>query len=131
MGQSHDQDPAAAIDGIDGIDHTVWVVISKVAAVLLGGFILTYWVGAGFAKATVVFGLLDPGSAGGGSGVVQIFVFAFFAMWVSIEPSIVRTWIVWAVLTGFCVGLAVLPWPASTRNAGQSGASSTMSGPRQ
>ncbi len=92
------------------------LVVSRTAAAVLGGYIVTYWTGAAVAKMTIEWGLLSPVDAGMFSGLVQLVVYVAAIIWVCAAASMRKAWWVLAVLTALLVGIAVLlpgPPPAT------------------
>ena len=39
----------------------IWLIVSRVAAAVLGGYVVTYWTGAAVAKTAMAVGPLEPG----------------------------------------------------------------------
>ena len=92
------------------------LVVSRTAAAVLGGYVVTYWAGAAVAKITIEWGLLSPVDAGMFSGLVQLVVYVAAVIWVCAAASMKKAWWVLAVLTALLVGIAVLlpgPPPAT------------------
>jgi len=92
------------------------LVVSRVAAAVLGGYVVTYWAGAAVARMTIESGLLNPVDAGMFSGLVQLVVYVALIIWVCAAASMRKAWLVLAVLTALLVGIAVLlpgPPPAT------------------
>jgi len=92
------------------------LVVSRTAAAVLGGYVVTYWAGAAVAKTTIEWGLLSPVDAGMLSGLVQLVVYVAAIIWVCAAASMKKAWWVLAVLTALLVGIAVLlpgPPPAT------------------
>ena len=91
------------------------LVVSRTAAAVLGGYVVTYWAGAAVAKMTIEWGLLSPVEAGMFSGLVQLVVYVAAIIWVCAAASMKKAWLVLAILTALLVGIAVLlPGPPLT-----------------
>ena len=84
------------------------LVVSRTAAAVLGGYVVTYWAGAAVAKMTIGWGLLSPVDAGMFSGLVQLVVYVAAIIWVCAAASMKKAWLVLAVLTTLLVGITVL-----------------------
>ena len=84
------------------------LVVSRTAAAVLGGYVVTYWAGAAAAKMTIEWGLLSPVDAGMFSGLVQLVVYVAAIIWVCAAASMKKAWLVLGVLTALLVGVAVL-----------------------
>ncbi len=84
------------------------LVVSRTAAAVLGGYVVTYWAGAAVAKMTIEWGLLSPVDAGMLSGLVQLVVYVAAIIWVCAAASMKKAWLVLAVLTTLLVGITVL-----------------------
>src|SRR5882672_3573263 len=84
------------------------LVVSRTAAAVLGGYVVTYWAGAAAAKTTIEWGLLSPVDAGMFSGLVQLIVYVAAIIWVCAAASMRKAWWVLAVLTALLVGITVL-----------------------
>jgi hypothetical protein len=92
------------------------LVVSRTAAAVLGGYVVTYWAGAAVAKMTIEWGLLGPVDAGMFSGLVQLVVYVALIIWVCAAASMRKAWLILAVLTALLVGIVVLlpgPPPAT------------------
>jgi hypothetical protein len=92
-----------------------WLIVSRVTAAVLGGFIVTYWTGAAVAKMAIEWDLLSRANAGLFSGLVQLVVYVALIIWVCATASIRKTWLVLTVLTALLAGVVVLtPGPPPT-----------------
>jgi hypothetical protein len=92
------------------------LVVSRTAAAVLGGYVVTYWAGAAAAKMAIESGLMGPVDAGMFSGLVQLVVYVAAIIWVCAAASMKKAWLVLAVLTALLAGIAVLlpgPPPAT------------------
>ena len=92
------------------------LVVSRVAAAVLGGYVVTYWAGAAVARLTIEWDLFSPVDAGMFSGLVQLVAYVALIIWVCAAASMRKAWLVLAVLTALLVGIAVLlpgPPPAT------------------
>jgi len=92
------------------------LVVSRTAAAVLGGYVVTYWAGAAVAKIAIEWGRLSPADAGMLSGLVQLVVYVTAIIWVCAAASMRKAWWVIAVLTALLAGIAVLlpgPPPAT------------------
>lgn len=86
----------------------VWRIVSKVAAAVLGGYVVTYWTGAAVAKTAMEWDLLSRPNAGMFSGLVQLVVYVALIIWVCASASMRKAWVVLTVLTALLVGVTVL-----------------------
>jgi hypothetical protein len=84
------------------------LVVSRTAAAVLGGYVVTYWAGAAVAKITIEWGLLSPVDAGMLSGLIQLVVYVTAIISVCAAASMRKAWWVLAVLTALLAGVAVL-----------------------
>jgi uncharacterized membrane protein YeiB len=84
------------------------LVVSRVAAAVLGGYVVTYWAGAAVAKAAIDWNLLSPVDAGMLSGLVQLVVYVALIIGVCAAASMRKAWMVLAALTALLAGVAVL-----------------------
>ena len=101
------------------ISH-IWLIVSKVTAAVLGGYVVTYWAGAAVAKMAMEWSLLNRVDAGMFSGLVQLVVYVSLIIWVCATPSMRKAWLVVAMLTALLVGVTELtPGPPVAENAGQ------------
>ena len=82
----------------------IWLIVSKVTAAVLGGFVVTYWTGAAVAKMAMEWNLLSRANAGTFSGLVQLVVYVVLIIWVCASASMKKAWLVLAVLTALLVG---------------------------
>jgi hypothetical protein len=92
------------------------LVVSRTAAAVLGGYVVTYSAGAAVAKMAIEWGSLSPADAGMLSGLVQLVVYVALIIWVCAAASMRKAWLVLAVLTALLVGITVLlpgPPPAT------------------
>jgi hypothetical protein len=93
----------------------IWLIVSKVAAAVLGGYVVTYWTGAAVAKTALELDLLSRANAGMFSGLVQLVVYVSLIIWVCASASMRKAWVVLTVLTALLVGVTVLtPGPPPT-----------------
>ena len=83
-------------------------IVSRVAAAVLGGFVVTYWTGAAVAKLAIEWDLLSRANAGMFSGIVQLVVYVALIIWVSAMASMRKAWLVLAGLTALLVAVVVL-----------------------
>ena len=84
------------------------LVVSRVAAAALGGYLVTYWAGAAVAKLAIEWQLFNRTDAGMFSGLVQLVVYLTAIIWVCAAASMKKAWWVLAVSTALLVGVAVL-----------------------
>jgi hypothetical protein len=92
-----------------------WMIVSRVAAAVLGGFVVTYWTGAAVAKTALEWDLLSRANAGMFSGFVQLVVYVVLIIWVCATASMRKTWLVLAALTVLLVGVTEFtPGPPPT-----------------
>jgi hypothetical protein len=84
------------------------LVVSRTAAAVLGGYVVTYWAGAAVAKLSIEWGGLSPADAGMLSGLVQLVVYVAAIIWVCAAASMKKAWLALAVLTALLAGIAVL-----------------------
>jgi len=84
------------------------LIVSRTAAAVLGGYVVTYWAGAAAAKIAIEWGSLSPVDAGMLSGLVQIVVYVTAIIWVCAAASMRKAWLALAVSTALLVGLAEL-----------------------
>lgn len=84
------------------------LVVSRVAAAVLGGYVVTYWAGAAVAKLAIEWNLLNPVDAGMFAGLVQLVVYVALIIGVCAAASMRKAWLVLAVLTALLAGIAVL-----------------------
>ena len=83
-----------------------WLIVSRVTAAVLGGYVVTYWTGAAVAKTAMEWDLLSRANAGMFSGFVQLVVYVALIIWVCATASMRTTWLVVSVLTAVLVGVA-------------------------
>ena len=97
-----------------GTSH-IWVIVSRVTAAVLGGYVVTYWTGAAVAKTAIEWDLLSRANAGMFSGFVQLVVYVALIIWVCSTGSMRKAWLVLAVLTVLLVGVTEFtPGPPPT-----------------
>jgi hypothetical protein len=84
----------------------IWPIVSKVAAAVLGSFVVTYWTGAAVAKTAMQWNLLSRADAGMFSGLVQLVVYTGLIIWVCAMASMRKAWLVLALLTALLVGVS-------------------------
>jgi hypothetical protein len=87
--------------------HT-WLIVSRVTAAVLGGYVVTYWTGPAVAKTALEWDLLSRADAGMFSGLAQLVVYVALIIWVCATASIRKTWLVLAMLTALLVGITEL-----------------------
>jgi len=85
-----------------------WLIVSRVTAAVLGGYVVTYWTGAAVAKTAMAWNLLSRADAGMLSGPVQLVVYIAVIIWVCGTASMRKAWLVLALLTAVLVALTVL-----------------------
>lgn len=97
----------------------IWPIVSKVAAAVLGGYVVTYWTGIAVARAALGWDLLSRANAGMISGPVQLVVYVAVILGVCGAASMRKAWLVLAVLTALLIGVTVLsPGPPVAGSAG-------------
>jgi hypothetical protein len=90
-------------------DHAyTWLVVSRATAAVLGGYVVTYWAGAAFAKLAIEWGLLSRANAGTGSGLFQLVLYITLIIWVCAAASMRKAWLVLAVMTALFAGYTLL-----------------------
>ena len=95
-----------------------WVIVSRVTAAVLGGYVVTYWTGAAVAKTAMEWDLLSRANAGMFSGFVQLVVYVALIIWVCAMASMRKAWLVLAMLTALLVGVTELtPGPQVAESA--------------
>jgi len=100
--------PVVAQNGkASDISH-IWLIVSKVTAAVLGGYVVTYWTGAAVAKTAMAWDLLNRADAGMLSGPVQLIVYVAVILWVCATASMRKAWLVLALLTALLIGITVL-----------------------
>ena len=100
---------ASAVRNVKASDTSYTrLVVSRVAAAVLGGYVVTYWAGAAVAKMAIEWDLLNPADAGMFSGLVQIVVYVALIIGVCAAASMRKAWLVLAALTTLLVGITVL-----------------------
>ena len=96
----------------------IWLIVSRVAAAVLGGYVVTYWTGAAVAKMAVMWNLLSRANAGTITGPIQLVVYVAIILGVCATASQKKVWVVLAVLTALLVGVTTLtPGPPVTASA--------------
>ena len=85
-----------------------WVIVSRVTAAVLGGFVVTYWTGPAVVKTVMTLDLLTRANAGTFSGLVQLVVYIVVIIGVCASASMKKAWAVLAVVTALLVGVTVL-----------------------
>ena len=106
---------AIAVRNVKASDNAYTrLVVSRTAAAVLGGYVVTYWAGAAVAKVAIEWGTLSPVDAGMLSGLVQLVVYVAVIIWVCAAASMKKAWLVLAVVTALLVGIAVLGPPPAT-----------------
>jgi len=83
------------------------LVISRTAAAVLGGYVVTYWAGAAAARMTIDWGVFSPVDAGMFSGLVQLVVYVAAIIGVCAAASMKKAWLVLAGLTALLVGITL------------------------
>lgn len=92
------------------------LVVSRVAAAVLGGYAVTYWAGAAVAKLAIEWQIFNRTDAGMFSGLVQLVVYVAVIICVCAAASMKKAWWVLAAVTALLVAIAVLtpgPPPAA------------------
>lgn len=84
------------------------LVVSRVAAAVLGGYVVTYWAGVAAAKLAIEWQIFNRVDAGMFSGLVQLVVYVAVIISVCAAASMKKAWLVLAVVTALLVGAAVL-----------------------
>jgi hypothetical protein len=91
------------------------LVVSRVAAAVLGGYAVTYWAGAAVAKLAIEWQIFNRVDAGMFSGLVQLVVYVTAIIWVCAAASMKKAWWALAVVTALLIGIVVLtPGPPPT-----------------
>lgn len=83
-------------------------IVSKAIAAVLGGYAVTYWAGAAFAKSMIRMGVLGKVDAGFASGLVQLVVYTVVVMWVCAATSMTKAWLALASITLLCACYTLL-----------------------
>jgi hypothetical protein len=86
----------------------IWLIVSKVAAAVLGSYVVTYWTGAAVAKMALEWDLLSRADAGMFSGLVQLVVFVGLIIWVCAMASMRKAWLVLATVAALLVAVTEL-----------------------
>ena len=84
------------------------LVVSRVAAAVLGGYVVTYWAGAAAAKLTIEWQIFNRVDAGMFSGLVQLVVYTTAIIWVCAAASMKKAWWALGIVTALLVGVTVL-----------------------
>lgn len=84
------------------------LVVSRVAAAVLGGYAVTYWAGAAVAKLAIEWQIFNRVDAGMFSGLVQLVVYVVAIIWVCAAASMKKAWSILALVTAVLIGIAVL-----------------------
>jgi hypothetical protein len=84
------------------------LVVSRVAAAVLGGYVVTYWAGAAVAKLAIEWNLFNSVDAGMLSGLVQIVVYVTAIICVCAAASMKKAWWALAACTAVLIGVVVL-----------------------
>lgn len=84
------------------------LVVSRVAAAVLGGYAVTYWAGAAVAKLAIEWQIFNRVDAGMFSGLVQLVVYVVAIIWVCAAASMKKAWSILALVTALLIGIAVL-----------------------
>ena len=100
-------DNPAVLKKASGTSYT-WLIVSRVTAAVLGGYVVTYWTGAAVAKTALAWDLLGRADAGLISGPVQLVVYVAVILWVCAAASMRKAWLVLALLTALLVGYTEL-----------------------
>lgn len=100
--------PASVLSEKTSGTSRIWLIVSKVAAAVLGGYVVTYWAGAAVAKTAIEWDLLSRADAGMFSGLVQLVVYVGLIIWVCAMASMRKAWLVLAMLTALLVGVTEL-----------------------
>lgn len=95
-------------EGMPRSNAYTWLVVSRAAAAILGGFVVTYWTGPAVVKGAVTWDLLPPMDAGMFSGLVQIVVYIVVIIGVCASSSMKKAWVVLALVTAVLIGVTVL-----------------------
>ena len=85
-----------------------WLIVSRVTAAVLGGYVVTYLTGAAVARMAMEWDLLSRANAGMFSGLVQLVVYVALIIWVCATASMRKTWLVLITLTALLVGVTEL-----------------------
>jgi hypothetical protein len=92
------------------------LLVSRVAAAVLGGYVVTYWAGAAVAKLAIEWQVFNRTDAGMFSGLVQLVVYVAVIICVCAAASMKKAWWALAAVTALLVAIAVLtpgPPPAA------------------
>jgi uncharacterized membrane protein len=92
------------------------LVVSRVVAAVLGGYVVTYWAGAAVAKLAIEWQIFNRTDAGMFSGLVQLVVYVTAIIWVCAAASMKKAWWALAACTALLAGIALLmpgPPPAT------------------
>src|SRR6478736_9907818 len=97
----------------------IWLIVSRVTAAVLGGYVVTYWTGPAVVKTVMTLNLLSRANAGTFSGLVQLVVYVVVIIGVCASASMKKAWVVLGLVTALLVGVTVLtpgPPPPPVRN---------------
>jgi hypothetical protein len=86
----------------------VWLIVSRVTAAVLGGYVVTYWTGIAVAKAALGWNLLSRADAGNLAGPVQLVAYVGVIIGVCGMRSMKKAWLVVAVLTALLVAISMI-----------------------
>jgi hypothetical protein len=84
------------------------LVVSRTAAAVLGGYVVTYWAGAAAARIAIEWGGMSPADGGMLSGLIQLVVYLAAIIFVCAAASMRKAWTVLAALTVMLIAIAVL-----------------------
>ena len=96
--------PRRAVTG----QYTVWEIVSKTAAAILGGYAVTYWLGAAVGRGFVLARVLDHSEAVYLVGMLQMFIYVGVVVWVCAGASPRRTWAGLALVTAASMAAALI-----------------------
>jgi len=85
------------------------LVVSRTAAAVLGGYVVTYWAGAAAARIAIEWGGMSPADGGMLSGLIQLVVYVAAIIFVCAAASMRKAWWVLAALAVLLIGIAMLP----------------------
>jgi len=90
----------------------IWLIVSRVTAAVLGGYVVTYWTGIAVARAAMGWHLLSRADAGTITGPVQLVVYTAAIIGVCGAASMKKAWLALAVVMALLVGVTmVAPGP--------------------
>jgi hypothetical protein len=81
------------------------LVVSRVTAAVLGGYVVTYWTGIAVARMAIEWDLLSRANAGLFAGLIQLVVYVVLIIGVCAMASMKKAWLILAVLTALLVGV--------------------------